>query len=183
MVTKPTGNPPGHPRVALHDHPLRFDLALAEAIRRGLKVSRNRARALAVLELRARKTDDAEPRLALFQRVDRLNSFAKIDPFVGVAGQLGNIRRGSISANDFEINTLEQDGEAGTVEADPEYFEKLATCFFAALFSKAGLEMRATGIELLSREIGEQAHFAAMVAKLREDNWRAMLHGLAARLQ
>jgi hypothetical protein len=181
VVTKPTGNPPGRPRVAIRNHPLRFDLALAEAIRRECKVSAQKATELAVLELRAKKTDDAEldPRIARLhaKRGGEVVSY-NISELPGDQNE-----RIDLSKRIQEINTLEKMVRRGMVEADPEYFKKLAACFFAALFSKAGLEMRATGIELLSREIGEEAHFAAMVAKLREDNWQAMLQGLATRLQ
>jgi hypothetical protein len=136
---------------------------------------------VAVLELRASKTDDAD----LDPRMGRLH--AKRGGEVvsyDISALLGDPdERIDLSKRIQEINTLEKMVRRGTVEADPEYFRKLATCFFAALFSKAGLEMRATGIELLSREIGEEAHFAAVVAKLREDNWQAMIGGMAARLQ
>jgi hypothetical protein len=65
------------------------------------------------------------------------------------------------------VNTLEKMLRREVSDTDKEYFLKLATCMFSALFSKKSLDERATGIELLSREIGEEGHFAEMVAGMR----------------
>jgi hypothetical protein len=165
MVSKPTGRQPGRPRVSLRDNPLRFELALAEAIRRGLKVSAHKARALAVLALRAKKTDDDEinPRLARIQEkqggeIVRYDvSTIRGDPY----------ERIDLSKRLQVVNSLERMSKRGLAEEDKEYFEKLATCFFAFLFGKGDLGQRATGIELLSRKIGEEGHFAEMVAQMR----------------
>lgn len=66
------------------------------------------------------------------------------------------------------VNTLQKKLKRGIFEADKEYFTKLSTCFFAALFLKGSLETRATGIDLLSKEIGEEAFGAALIAAMRK---------------
>jgi hypothetical protein len=166
MVTKPTGKPPGRPRAPLRDNPLRFELALAEVIRRGLKVSSHKARTLAVLWLRAKKTDDDEvnPRLARIQKKHGgeivfydISTIDGGDPY----------ERIDISKRLQVVNSLEKMSARGLAEEDKEYFTKLSTCFFAYLFGKGDLGTRATGIELLSRKIGEEGHFAEMVAHMR----------------
>jgi hypothetical protein len=164
MATKPTGNRPGRPRVPLRDHPMRFDLALAEAIRRGLKVGGNRARALAVAELRAIKTD-AAPSTRLAPLCAKIGGeIVSYD----IARLRGDPDEEDLSKRIQEINTLEKMMRRGIAENEKDYFDRLSTCFFAALFSKISPERRAAGIEDLSREIGEEEKFAGIVAKLRE---------------
>jgi hypothetical protein len=164
MVTRPTGNRPGRPRVPLREHPLRFGLALAEAIRRGLKVSGNKARALAIAELRTVKiSEEPSTRLApLYAKIGGEIVSYDIERLPGDPDEEDPSKRVQ------EINTLEKMMRRGIAEDERDYFDKLSTCFFAAIFSKTALERRAAGIELLSREIGEEAHFAGIVAKLRE---------------
>jgi hypothetical protein len=165
MVTKATGKPPGRPRVLLRDNPLRFELALAEVIRRRFKVSGHKARVLAVLELRAKKTDDDEinPRLA---RIQEKQGGELV--FYDISAIGGDPDEGvDLSKRLQVVNSLEKMSKRGLAEEDKEYFEKLATCFFAALFGKGDLVRRAAGIELLSREIGEEGRFARMVAHMR----------------
>jgi hypothetical protein len=165
MVTKPTGKPPGRPRVSLRENPLRFELALAEAIRRGLKVSGHKARALAVLELRGTKgaDDEINPQLA---RIQEKHGGEVVFYDVSAIGGDSD-ERIDLSKRLQAVNSLEKMSRRGLVEEDKEYFTKLSTCFFAALFGKGDLGGRATGIELLSRQIGEEGHFAGMVAHMR----------------
>jgi hypothetical protein len=165
VVSKPTGRAPGRPRGSLRDNPLRFDWALAEAIRRGLKVSGHKARALAVVALRAKKTDHDEitPRLARIQ--EKQGGELVFYDISAIGGDPDE--RIDLSKRLQVVNSLEKMSARGLAEEDKEYFEKLAACFFAALFSKGDLGRRATGIELLSRKIGEEGHFAEMVAQMR----------------
>ena len=160
MVTKPTGKPPGRPQIPLRDHPLRFDLALAEAIRWGRKVGLHRAIVLAVVELRARKTD-AEPSPRLVRHLERGGTIVSYDISTLSGSPNETI---DLSKRIQAVNTLEKMLRREVSDTDKEYFLKLATCMFSALFSKKSLDERATGIELLSREIGEEGHFAEMVA-------------------
>jgi hypothetical protein len=164
VVTKATGKPPGRPRVSFRDNPLRFDFALSAALQAGLKVSGHKARALAVLALRAKKTDGTEinPHLA---RIEEKQGGEIIRYDVSrIAGDPDE--RIDLSKRLQVVNSLEKMSRRGLAEEDKEYFEKLATCFFAAL-SNDHLGRRATGIELLSRKIGEEGHFAEMVAHMR----------------
>jgi hypothetical protein len=164
MVTKATGNPPGRPPIALRNNPLRFAFALAEAIRRGLRISGNRARSLAVLYLYALRTDaEPSPRLGRLQ-ARRGGEIVSFD-ISRLPGDRSETR--DVSKRIQTVNTLEKMAKRGVAKEDMVYFDKLATCFFAALFSKASLVRRASGIERLSHEIGEEAHFVAVVAEMR----------------
>jgi hypothetical protein len=144
VVTKPTGNRPGRPRVSFRDDPLRFDLALAEAIRRGLKVSAQKARALAVMALRADPRQETGVGIMSFD----ISTFR--------AGPNARFER-DLSKRIQAINTLEKKAKRGIAEDDREYFTTLSACYYAALFGKGSIERRAIGIELLSKEIGEAA--------------------------
>jgi hypothetical protein len=170
MVTKPTGNRPGRPRVSLRDDPLRFDMALAEAIRRGLKVPAQKAVELAVLEYRAEKMDFVGEFSSRMRRI--------LEQAGGeiVSYDISMLRGGR--DEEFEcdpskriqlINTLQKKLKRGIAEEDKEYFTMLGACYYAALFGKGSLERRAIGIELLSKEIGEDANIgAAMAAAVRK---------------
>ena len=131
----------------------------------GHKVSGHKARALAVLMLRAKKADDAEidPRLARIQEKQG-GEIVSYD----VYALPGNPDEPTdLSKRLQAVNTLEKTSRRGLAEEDKEYFTKLSACFFAFLFGKGDLGRRATGIELLSREIGEEDHFSEMVAQMR----------------
>jgi hypothetical protein len=161
MVTKPTGRQRGRPKVALRDVSLVYELALSEALRRGLKVSHQKARALAVVALRAKESDDGgNPPPKLLRKREKtggeivyfdISALRGGDPF-----ELDPSKR--IQA----INTLETKAKRGFKEVDRDYLTKLSTCFFAALFGNGSLERRAIGIALLSQEIGERAFGAAL---------------------
>jgi hypothetical protein len=166
VVSKPTGRPPGRPRAPLRDNSLRFEWALADVIRRWLKVSGHKARTLAVLMLRAKKAegDEINPRLARIQ--EKQGGEIVFYDISTISGGDAD-ERIDLSKRIQVVNSLEKMSKRGLAEEDKEYFEKLATCFFIALFSKGDLGRRATGIELLSREIGEEGHFVGMVAHMR----------------
>lgn len=166
MVTKATGNPPGRPRVSKRNHPLRFEFALSAALKAGFKISGHKARALAVLMVRAEKADGAEiaPSLARIKEKQggEIVSY-DVSAFVG-----GNPNETiDLSKRLQAVNLLEKISRRELVEEDKEYFTKLSACFFAFLFGKGDLGRLATGVELLSREIGEEDHFVAMVAQMR----------------
>jgi hypothetical protein len=167
MVTKRTGNRPGRPRASFRDDPLRFDMALAEAIRRGRKVSAQQAIELAVLEHRAETMDSFGAKLS--PRMRRL--------YEKRGGEIVSYDISMLRGDRYEkdptkriqlINTLQKKFKRGVAEEDREYFTTLSACFFAALFGKGSLERRAIGIELLSKDIGEAAFGAAMAAAVRK---------------
>jgi hypothetical protein len=170
MVTRRTGNRPGRPRASFRDDPLRFDMALAEAIRRGRKVSAQQAIELAVLEYRAETMDSFGAKLS--PRMRRL--YEKRGGEI-VSYDISMLRGGR--DEEFErdpskriqlINTLQKKFKRGIGEEDREYFTTLSACYYAALFGKGSLERRAIGIELLSKDIGEAAFGAAMAAAVRK---------------
>jgi hypothetical protein len=167
MVTKRTGNRPGRPRASFRDDPLRFDMALAEAIRRGRKVSAQQAIELAVLEHRAETMDSFGAKLS--PRMRRL--------YEKRGGEIVSYDISMLRGDRYEkdptkriqlINTLQKKFKRGVAEEDREYFTTLSACYYAALFGKGSLERRAIGIELLSKDIGEAAFGAAMAAAVRK---------------
>jgi hypothetical protein len=180
MVTKSTGRQRGRPKVALRDFPLRYELALSEALRRGLevrrgfKVSHQVARALAVVALRAKKTDDGgKPPPKLLRKREKTGGEI-------VYFDISTLRGGDLFERDPSkriqaINTLERKAKRGIEEADQDYLMKLSTCFYAALFGNSSLETRAKGIDLLSQEIGETAFGAALIEAMLTDARRSQL--------
>jgi hypothetical protein len=169
MVTKPTGRQRGRPKVVLRDFPLRYELALSEALRRGLKVSHQRARTFAVMALRAKKTErggeDLPPELSLLRKREEMGG--EIVSFhITLSRDLFEL---DPSKRIQAINTLERKVKRGIEEADQDYLMKLSTCFYAALFGNSSLETRANGIALLSQEIGETAFGAALIEAMLTD--------------
>jgi hypothetical protein len=167
MVTKRTGNRSGRPRASFRDDQLRFDMALAEAIRRGLKVSAQQAIELAVLEYRAEIMDSFGAKLS--PRMRRL--------YEKRGGEIVSYDISMLRGDRYEkdpskriqlINTLQKKFKRGIAEEDSEYLTTLSACYYAALFGKGSLERRAKGIELLSKDTGEAAFGAAMAAAVRK---------------
>jgi hypothetical protein len=164
VVTRPTGRQRGRPTVALRDDPLVYELALSEALRRGLRVSHQRARILAVMALRAKETDGGDnlPRALLRKRDETGGEIL----YFHISTLRGDVYEKDPSKRIQAVNTLGRKLKRGIGEADNDYLTKLSALFFVALFGKGSLERRAIGIALLSQEIDETAFGAALIAAM-----------------
>lgn len=172
MVTPRTGRPPGRPNGSknknhrpLRDDPLAIQMALAEALQMGLNVSAQQARALAVVELSAEKTEFSG-NLSKKMRASLERCGGTIVSYdISMLG--GDIYERDLSKRIQPIDTLQKKTKREFTEADIEYLATLSSCFFVALFGKGSFETRAISIRILSKSINEEALGARLIEAMR----------------
>jgi hypothetical protein len=152
MVTPRTGRPKGRPKAVLGEDPDRYLLGLADALHMAHGVSAHQARALAVLELCAKKLGcSGEPSDNMRAAHERLGAY-----------DISGIRGGEKEERALE-KVLPKIGAIRKkvtrrycTETDLNYRTVMASMFLLALFGKGNFVSRAFGVHLLSTRIGEQ---------------------------
>jgi hypothetical protein len=173
MTTPRTGRPFHRPKGSLNKHRRgareddhRVVLAVADAFHAAYGISAQKARALAILELLAKRAE-----------FNGLCSDKMSAAFKKFCGQIVSHDISGMRGNDFEeralekvlplVNSLRKKADRYVTEADISYRAVMGSMFFLALFAKGNFVTRAFQIHILSRGIDEKQLAASLIEAMR----------------
>jgi hypothetical protein len=161
---RPKGSPNKHQRGASEDDH-RVVLAVADAFHAAYGISDQKARALAVLELFAKRAEFNKCSKKMSAALKRFSGLVVSYDIFGIRGNDEEER--ALEKVLPLVNSLRKKADRYVTEADINYRAVMGSMFFLALFAKDNFMVRAFQIHLLSRQIDEKQIAAGLIEAMR----------------